>query len=141
MISFHYVAGDYEVAIDEPADFGTFSDIQIGFTSVYSIDVNIHAPAFFPPLAGGDVSFHADFNALSSLPVFASDALPTDPAIDLASFDLSTVSLLPAAGGAVSSSTLTSLAIAPVPEPSGSALSIASLLALVGVASRRSARA
>jgi hypothetical protein len=135
LISFHYQAGDYEVAIGNPADFGAFSDILVTFTSVHAIDVNIRAPASFPHLGGGEVSFHADFNDFSSRPIFESDALPTNPALDLASFDQSTVSLLPPAGD-VSSMTLTSLAIAPVPEPSRSPLELASLLALLGMAGR-----
>jgi hypothetical protein len=54
---FHYRAGSYEVTIDHPADFGTSSGIDITFTSVNAIDVNIHAPTFFPPLAGGATPF------------------------------------------------------------------------------------
>src|SRR5215813_432622 len=125
--SFHYRAGDYEVTIGDPVDFGTFSNILVTFTGVHAIDVNIRAPTSFPHLAGGEVAFHADFNDFSSRPIFQSDALPTNPALDLGSFDESTVSLLPPVGD-VSSTALTSLAIAPVPEPSRSALAIASLL-------------
>ncbi len=114
---FHYRAGSYEVTIDDPADFGTGSDIHITFTSVNAIDVNIHAPGFFPPLAGGPVAFHADFNAFSSAPIFSNDALPTNTALAVGSFDQSTVTLLPPAG-VVSSSSLTSLTLTAVPEPS-----------------------
>jgi len=57
----------------------------------------------------------------------------TNPALDLASFDQNAVTLLPPAG-AVSSS-LTSLTVTVVPEPSSSALAIAGLLALLGMAS------
>src|SRR6476619_604925 len=32
LISFHYQAGGYEVTIDDPADFGMFSGIDITFT-------------------------------------------------------------------------------------------------------------
>jgi hypothetical protein len=131
LTSFHYRAGDYEVTIGDPAGFATSSNILVTFTSVHAIDINIQAPASFPPLAGGEVSFHADFNDFSSRPIFQSDALPTDPAIDLGSFDQDTVSLLPAAGGDVSSTTLTSLAIAPAPEASRAALAITSLFALL----------
>lgn len=133
LISFHFQAGDYEVAIGAPASFGTFSNVVVTFTSVHAIDINIQAPASFPPLAGGEVSFHADFNDFSSRPIFESDALPTNPALDLGDFDASTVTLLSPVG-AVSSSTLTSFAVAPVPEPSRFALAIASLLALLGMA-------
>jgi len=129
--SFHYQAGDYEVTIGDPADFGATSDIIVTFTQVHAIDVNINAPDSFPQLGGGEVTFHADFNDFSSRPIFQSDALPTNPALDLGSFDQSTVSLLPSAGE-VSSTTLTSLTITPVSEPSCSALAIASLLALLG---------
>ena len=140
LVSFHYRASDYEVTIDDPADFSAFSEMIVTFTSVHSIDVNIHASASFPTLAGGEVSFHADFNDLSERAIFESDALPTDPALDLGSFDQSTVSLLPPSGD-VSSSTLTSFAITPVPEPASSALAIASLVALLGTRSRRALRA
>jgi hypothetical protein len=105
---FHYRAGSYEVTLDDPADFGTVSGIDITFTSVNAIDINIHAPAFFPRLAGGPVSFHADFNAFSTAPIFSSDALPTNTALGPASFDQSTVTLLPPAG-VVSGSSLTGL--------------------------------
>jgi hypothetical protein len=54
------------------------------------------------------VSFHADFNAFSTPPIFSSDALPTNTALGPASFDQSTVTLLPPAG-VVSGSSLTSL--------------------------------
>ncbi len=134
LISFHYRAGDYEVTIGEPAAFGTFSAVDVTFTSVHAIDINIHAPAAFPHLSGGEVSFHADFNDFSSRPIFQSDALPSDPALDLGDFDMSTVSLLPAAGGEVTSTALTSLAVAPAPEPSRSTLALASLLVLLGTA-------
>lgn len=128
---FHYEAGDYEVTIDDPADFGAFSEVHVTFLSVHAIDINIHAPASFPPLGGGAVSFHADFNAFSAAPIFESDALPTNSALDLESFDDSTVTLLPPSG-VVTSSTLTSFAISPVAEPSSSALAIACLFVLIG---------
>src|SRR5262249_56436558 len=89
-------------------DFVPFSGIDITFTSVNSIDININAPALFPQLAGGPVSFHADFNAFSTAPIFSSDALPTNTALGPASFDQSTVTLLPPAG-VVSGNSLTSL--------------------------------
>jgi hypothetical protein len=115
LIFFHYQAGGYEVTIDDPADFGLFSVIDITFTSVNAIDINIHAPTFIPPLAGGPVSFHADFNAFSSAPIFSSDALPTNTALGATSFDQSTVTLLPHAG-VVSSGSLTSLTLTAVPD-------------------------
>jgi hypothetical protein len=111
--SFHYKAGDYEAAMNDPADFGPFSEVIITFTTVNAIDVNIRDTAFFPPLAGGAVTFHADFNAFSMAPIFTSDALPTNTAIGPASFDQSTVSLLPPAG-VIGGSSLTSLTITPI---------------------------
>ena len=107
---FHYRAGDYEVTLDDPADFGTLSEIIITFTSINAIDINIHAPALFPPLAAGPVSFHADFNRFSSPPIFSSDALPTNTALGPESFEASTVSLIPP-GGEVSGGNVTSLAL------------------------------
>jgi hypothetical protein len=114
---FHYQAGDYEVTVDDPADFGMISEILITFTGVNAIDINIHAPTFFPPLAQGPVSFHADFNRFTSPPIFSSDALPTNTALGPGSFEQSTVTLLPRAG-AVSSGSVTSLTLTAVPEPS-----------------------
>jgi hypothetical protein len=111
---FHYKAGSYEVTLDDPADFGTFSVIDITFTVVNAIDINISAPTLFPHLAGGPVSFHADFNAFSTAPIFLSDALPTNTALGPASFDQSTVTLLPPAG-VVSSSIVTTLTLTAVP--------------------------
>jgi hypothetical protein len=130
---FHYQAGGYEVTIEDPADFGAGSGVDITFTSVDAIDINIHAPDFFPPLAGGAVSFHADFNAFSTAPIFGSDGLPTNTDLGLASFDQSTVTLLPSTG-VVSSSSLTSLTLTPVPEPSTTAVVVVVLLALLAVA-------
>ena len=132
---FHYQAGAYEVTLDDPADFGTGSEVHITFTSVNAIDINVHAPALFPPLAGGAVSFHADFNAFSAAPIFPSDALPTNTALGPGSFDESTVTLLPSAG-VVSSSSLTSLTLTPVPEPSIAALRVVALLVLLVVPKR-----
>ncbi len=118
LVFFHYQAGSYETTLDDPADFGTFSQMVITFTSVNAIDINISAPTLFPHLAGGPVSFHADFNAFSQAPIFSSDALPTNTSINLASFDESTVTLLPPAG-VVTTSSLTSfkLTAVAVPEP------------------------
>ena len=100
---FHYKAGTYEVTLDDPADFGAFSEIHITFTSVNAIDININAPTLFPHLAGGPVSFHADFNAFSTAPIFSSDALPTNTTLGPASFDQSSVTLLPPAGAVLGS--------------------------------------
>ena len=111
MTFFHYRAGNYEAALHNPADFGTFSGIHITFTSINAIDINIFAPTFFPALAGGPVSFHADFNRFVSPPIFSSDALPTNTAIGPGSFDPSTVSLLPQSGGDISGSNVTGLAL------------------------------
>jgi hypothetical protein len=110
---FHYRAGGYEVTLDDPADFGTFSDMLITFTSINGIDINIQAPTLFPHLAGGAVSFHADFAKFTSPPIFSSDALPTNTALGPGSFDDSNVTLLPPAG-VVSSNSLTSLTLTPV---------------------------
>ncbi len=110
---FHYRAGSYEVTLADPADFGTFGGIEITNTSIKGIDINIFAPAFFPPLAGGPVSFHADFAAFSSPPIFTSDALPTNTALGPGSFVDSNVTLLPPAG-VVTSNSLTSLTLTAV---------------------------
>ena len=116
LIFFHYQAGSYEVTLDDPADFGAFSDAIITFTSVNAIDININAPTLFPHMAGGPVSFHADFNAFSTAPIFASDALPTSTAISVASFDQSAVTLIPPTG-VVTGSSLTSFTISAVQQP------------------------
>jgi PEP-CTERM motif-containing protein len=114
MTFFHYKAGSYEVTLDDPTDFGTFSNIHITFTTVNAIDINISAPTLFPHLAGGAVSFHADFNAFSPTPIFSSDALPTNTAISPASFGESAVTLQPTSG-VITGSTITTFTIIPVP--------------------------
>ncbi len=129
--SFHYRAGSYEVTLDDAADFATGSAVVITFTSVHAIDINIFAPGLFPPLVGGAVSFHADFNDLNSRPIFGSDGLPTDTTLGPGSFDVSTVSLLPASGGEVSGSLPRTFGIRAVPEPSLVALVLATGLLLV----------
>jgi hypothetical protein len=116
MVFFHYQAGDYEVTLNNAADFGAASDVIITFERVNAIDININAPTLFPHLAGGAVSFHADFNAFSTAPVFTSDALPTNTALGVASFDESSVTLIPPTGF-VTGSTLTSFSISPVQQP------------------------
>jgi len=108
--SFHYRAGSYEVALNHPSDFGLGSVVLISFTSINAIDINVAAPTLFPQLAGKPVSFHADFNRFHSPPIFSSDGLPTNPAINVVSFDQNTVSLLPQSSE-VSSSSVASLAI------------------------------
>ncbi len=113
MTFFHYKAGSYEVTLDDPVDFGTFSNTIITSTSIKGIDINISAPAFFPPLAGGQVSFHADFAAFSTPPIFSSDALPTNTALGPGSFVDSNVTLLPPAG-VVTGGNLTSLTLTAV---------------------------
>jgi hypothetical protein len=124
LMFFHYRAGDYEVTVDDPTDFGTVSNIHITATStnpnVNAIDINIDAPDLFPTLAGGAVSFHADFNRFGS-PIFSSDALPTNTDIDAESFELSTVSLIklqPPPSGTVSGSA-TSITLTAVPSMPG----------------------
>ena len=131
---FHYQAGSYAVTIDDPADF-VGSNIHITFTTIHAIDINISAPALFPDLAGGDVSFHADFNAFASAPIFESDALPTNTALSEESFDENAISLLPP-NSVVKSSTLLSLTLTAVPEPSRAALTLVGLLVLVGARKR-----
>jgi hypothetical protein len=128
---YHYQAGSYEVTIDDPSNFDANSAIHITFIgNVNAIDINIHAAALFPSLAGGLVSFHADFNSFSSPPLFSSDALSTNTALGAGSFGESTVALLPLSG-VVSGSTLTSLTLTPVPEPSTAALVVVGLLVLL----------
>jgi uncharacterized protein (TIGR03382 family) len=120
---FHYQAGSYEVTVRDPDDFATFSEIHITFGTVHALDVNIDAPGFFPTLAGGPVSFHADFND-ASRSVFTSDALPTNTAIGLQSFQDVSVTLLPSTGGVITSglTEMTSLKLVSVPEPSTAAV-------------------
>jgi hypothetical protein len=128
---FHYRAGTYEVTLDEPADFG-LSDIDITFLpSVHAIDINVNATAIFPPLGGGAVSFHADFND-SSHSALMNDGLPTNQAIGLQSFQGSSVTLLPPNGAILGSGAdMSSLRIAPAPEPSTSAAAIIGGLGLL----------
>jgi hypothetical protein len=138
---FHYQAGSYEVTFDDPADFGPTSEMLITSTAINAIDINIRDSTLFPPLAGGPVTFHADFNRFTSPPIFTSDALPTDTSINASSFDQNTVSLLPA-GGEVSGGSLTSLTITAVPEPAAASyllvvIAAAGGLTLFGRAGRR----
>ena len=127
---FHYQAGSYEVTIDDPSEFGPNSAILVTFTTIHALDININGAAFFPPLAGSPVSFHADFNDFSSDPIFVNDGLPTNTALSLANFDDNAVSLLPPAG-IVTSSALTSLTLRSVPEPSIAALALVGLLFVI----------
>jgi hypothetical protein len=115
MTFFHYRAGTYEVTLDDPADFGTLGGMFITFTSINGIDINIFATGFFPHLAGGPVSFHADFARFTPPPIFSSDALPTNTALGPGSFGDSNVTLLPPAG-VVSGSNLTSLTLTATPR-------------------------
>jgi hypothetical protein len=133
---FHYQAGSYTATMNNPTEFATGSGIDITFTTVNAIDVNIHAPTLFPNLAGVPVSFHADFNAFSAAPIFTSDALPTNTAIGPASFDQSTITLLPL-GGSVVIGNLTSLTLTPVPEPSTVAFALLALFTLHRNSSKR----
>jgi hypothetical protein len=119
MTFFHYQAGSYAVTLDDSTDFGTTSGIEITFTSIKGIDINLSAPAFFPHLAGGPVSFHADFANFSSAPIFTNDGLPTNTALSAASFDDSNVTLLPPSGVVNSSNHLTSLTLTAVPQLAG----------------------
>jgi hypothetical protein len=127
---FHYRAGTYEVTLDEPADFGP-SNIDITFLpSVHAVDINVNA-ALFPPLGGGAVSFHADFND-SSHSALLNDGLPTNQATGLQSFGESSVTLLPPNGVILGSGAdMSSLSIAPAPEPSTSAAAVIGGLGLL----------
>lgn len=116
MVFFHYQAGSYEATLDDAEDFGLVSDMLITFTSVNAIDVNIIGTSLFPPLGGGSVGFHADFNAFTTPPIFTSDGLPTNTAIDAASFGESSVTLLPTSGF-ITGSVLTSFSISAVEQP------------------------
>lgn len=137
---FHYRAGTYEVTIDGPNDFGPFSAIHISFGGTNAIDINLFDPGLFPPLDGRAVTFHADFGDFTHS-IFTSDALPTNIAIGLASFQDASVTLLPS-GGAIfgSLSDITSFKIAAVPEPSTSALAIIGITGLLLYRSERSGR-
>jgi hypothetical protein len=140
LVFFHYQAGSYAATVHDPIDFGPFSKVQITFTSVHAIDIDILADDSFPLLAGGTVRLHADFNDFSSRPIFTSDGLPTNPALGPGSFDQSTVSLLTHSGVRfveVDGHTLTTLKVTPLPEPSRSALAIPGALMVLGMARRR----
>src|SRR5262245_51580564 len=139
LVFFHYQAGSYAATVNDPAAFGPFSKVQITFTSVHAIDIDVLADDAFPLLAGGTVRLHADFNDFSSRPIFTSDGLPTNTALGPGSFDQSTVSLFTLSPRVieVGGSTLTSLKITPLPEPSRAALTVPGVLLLIGVARRR----
>ena len=124
---FHYHAADYEVTIDDPKDFGAFSEIHITLGRVNVMEINLNAPGLFPPLAGGPVSFHAEFDDglqsdFGDIPpsIIMSDALLADTSIGLQSFQSAGVVLLPSSGGVVVGglSDMTSLTFSVVPEPS-----------------------
>lgn len=120
---FHYRAGTYEVTLDDPGDFGSFSAIDITFNAgIHAIDINVNAPGLFPHLAGGAVSFHADFND-SMHSVFVSDALPTNTALGLQSFQEGSVTLLPPSGVVLGSTReMTSLNLVAGFDPDGDGL-------------------
>jgi hypothetical protein len=113
MMSFKYKAGSYEAILDDPTDFGPSSVIDVTFTSINAMDINIFAPALFPQISGRPVSFHADFNRFVSPPVFSSDGLPTNTTINVGDFNANTVSLLPQSPptSEVTSSNVTSLTV------------------------------
>jgi hypothetical protein len=123
----HYHAANYEVTIDDPKDFGAFSEIHITLGRVNVFEINLNAPGLFPPLAGGPVSFHAEFDDgfqsdFGDIPpsIIMSDALLTDTSLGLRSFQNASVTLLPSSGGVVVGglSDMTSLTFSVVPEPS-----------------------
>ena len=137
---FHYQAANYEVTIDDPQDFGAFSEIHVTLGPVNVFDINLNAPGLFPPLAGEPVSFHAEFDDgfqsdFGDIPpsIIMSDALLTDTSLGLQSFHDAGVTLLPSNGGVIVGglSDMTSLIIAPAPEPSTSAAAIISGLGLL----------
>ena len=137
---FHYHAANYEVTIDDPKDFDAFTEIDITFGSVSTIDINLFAPGLFPSLAGEAVSFHAGLTNGShsdfgddTPSTFTSDALPTETSFGLQSFQDGGVTLLTSSGGVVVGglSDITSLRFASVPEPPTSAVAIISGLGLL----------
>lgn len=130
LTAFHYLAGTYEVSLNSPSDFDAASAIHITFTSIHAIDINIFASALFPPLNGGGVSFHADFNDFSSDPIFVSDALPTNTALGAGNFDGNTVNLnLQAPTTSVlGGTTVASLTVTAVPEPAMATLVLVGVL-------------
>ena len=81
----------------------------------------------------------SSYNAVSSAPIFSSDALPTNTALGPESFDVSSVTLLPP-NSVVTSSSLTSLTLTAVPEPSSAALVVVGLLVRLVVANEHRAR-
>jgi hypothetical protein len=139
LTSFHYQAGAYEVTIEDTADHLALSNIQITFSTVNAIDINISGPDLFPMLGGETVSFHADFNDFSSRSIFVSDDLPTDPEFGVDSFDESAVSLL-TSSGEVTGTALASFAVMPVPEPSALESEAAGVVALALIVARRRQR-
>ena len=103
---------------------------DLNFFKHLGFDINVNA-ALFPPLGGGAVSFHADFND-STHSALLSDGLPTNQAIDSQSFQQSSVTLLPPNGVILGSGAdMSSLRIAPAPEPSTSAAAIIGGLGLL----------
>jgi PEP-CTERM motif len=134
---FHYQAGNYQVTLDDPSDFGPFSEIHITFGGTHAIDINLNANSLFPPLAGGPVSFHTDFGDFTHS-ALTSDALPTNTSLSLANFQDASVSLLPPRGIVLGSiQDMTSFKIEAVPEPSTCGLAVFGLTALVAHRRRR----
>jgi MYXO-CTERM domain-containing protein len=134
---FHYQAGNYQVTLDDPSDFGPFSEIHITFGGTHAIDINLNANSLFPPLAGGPVSFHTDFGDFTHS-ALTSDALPTNTSLSLANFQDASVSLLPPRGIVLGSiQDMTSFKIEAVPEPSTCGLAVLGLTALVAHRRRR----
>lgn len=138
---FHYQAGSYEVTLDEPADFGPFSVIFISFGGTHAIDINLNAPNLFPPLGGGPVNFHANFDDFTRS-TLTSDGLPTDTSLGLPDFQGDgAVTLLTPQGVVLGSlPQMTSLTISAVPEPSASCLILAALTAFATHSRRRAGR-
>jgi hypothetical protein len=145
----HYHAANYEVTIDDPKDFGAFSEIHITLGRVNVFDINLNAPGLFPPLAGGPVSFHAEFDDgfqsdFGDIPpsIIMSDALLTDTSLGLQSFQSAGVTLLPSSGGVVVGglSDMTSLTFSVVPEPSSLVAAIIGGLVLLLCRRPRSSR-
>jgi hypothetical protein len=136
----HYHAANYEVTIDDPKDFGAFSEIDITLGRVNVMDINLNAPGLFPHLAGGPVSLQVEFidgfqSDFGDIPpsIILSDSLLTDTSIGLQSFQLAAVALMPSSGGVVVGglSDMTSLTFVAVPEPSSSAAAIIGGLGLL----------
>ena len=140
---FHYQAANYEVTIDDPKDFDAFSGIDITLGKASEIDISLSSLGRFPTLAGENVSFHATFldgsqSDFIDIPpsTITIDALPTETSFSLDGFEEADASLLPAGGGIIVGE-LTTLRLAPAPEPS---ISVAAIIGGVGLLLRRRSR-